>query len=311
MSNNCEAGQQTPETLNNKKSAIKDGGLIFSTIMLIPAILHFLILYCGVNLNSILLAFSVPTPDGGQQFSLYNFQRFFANMANPESQVYMALFNTLEYYLLKVGKYALTSIVSYFFYKKLPGHTAYKILFFLPSMIPDMVYISIFKQFISKYGPLYEFLGLFGYQMPSLLLEASTAEPVIMFYHFWSGFGPQLLIQVGAMNRIPSDVIDAAKIDGCIGFKEFWFIILPLVFETIATYFLLGIVEIFQSTGPFLFFVGSDMPEVYTLQYWIFQQTIGGASNYPAAIGLVFTMLALPLVLISRYFINKVETVTY
>ena len=311
MDNNCTIRQSKPKVLNNKKSVIKDGGLLFTTLMLLPVILHFLIFYCGVNFNSILLAFTVPTSDGGQVFSLFNFEKFFRELQKPDSAVYMAFFNTLEYYGLKVGKFVLTSFVSYFFYKKLPFHRAYKILFFLPSMIPDMVYISVFKQFVDKYGPLYEAMSIFGYQMAPPFVDPASAEGWIQFYHFWSGFGPQLLIQIGAMNRIPEEVIDAAKLDGCIGFREFRYIVLPLIFETIATYFLLGIVEIFQSTGPFLFFVGTDMPQVYTLQYWIFTQTLGGATNYPAAIGLIFTILALPLVLISRYFINKVDTVTY
>ena len=113
------------------------------------------------------------------------------------------------------------------------------------------------------------------------------------------------------MNRIPDEVIDAAKLDGCIGFKEFWYIVLPLIMETVATYFLLGIVGIFQASGPFLFFVGESMPEVHTLSYWTFTQTMGGKTNYPAAIGLIFTFIALPLVIISRWGINKLDTVTY
>ena len=297
-------------TLVKKKKL--SSGKIFCCIMLLPVIFHFLVFYCGVNLNSILLAFTENTPDGGLKASLINFQYFVKEMKNPDSGVYMALFNTLQYWLLHQVKFALTSIVAYFFYKKVYGHKFYKIIFFLPSMIPGLVYVSIFKNFITAYGPLYVLLeNMFGYKMPSLLALPETAKPTIMFYAFWSGFGPQLLIQIGAMNRIPGEVIDAAKLDGCVGFREFIYIVFPLIFETIATYFLLGIVTIFQSTGPFLFFVGDKMPEVYTLQYWIFTQTMGGKTNYPAAIGLIFSFAALPLVLISRYLINKVDTVTY
>lgn len=298
--------------LDNKKIKIKSGGNLFSLLMLIPVIFHFLVLYCGVNLGSILLAFTTNTPDGGQVFSLINFENFFKELARSDSAVYMALINTLEYYLLGLVKFILTSFIAYFFYKKVYLHKIYKIIFFLPSMVPGMVYISIFKNFITTYGPLYMILkNLFGIEMAPLMSMAETAKVVIMFYAFWSGFGAQLLIQIGAMNRIPDDVIEAAKLDGCIGFREFWFIVMPLIFETIATYFLLGIVGIFQASGPFLFFVGEGMPQVHTLSYWIFTQAMGGKTNYPAAIGLFFTVVALPLVLISRWAINKVETVTY
>ena len=303
---------ENPMKIKNKKTSIKSGAALFSFLMLIPVIFHFVVLYCGVNLNSILLSFTTNTPEGGQVFSLINFKNFFNQLVNKDSRVYISLVNTIEYYLLHLAKFILTTIVAYFFYKKVYGHKFYKVIFFLPSMIPGMVYVSIFKNFITTYGPLYMAINwLLGIEMPSLLSVPKTAKAVIMFFAFWSGFGPQLLIQVGAMNRIPEEVIDAGTLDGCTGFKEFRHIVLPLIFETVATYFLLGIVGIFQSTGPFLFFVGEGMPEVYTLSYWIFTQTMGGKTNYPAAIGLFFTLAALPLVLLSRWAFNKVETVTY
>ena len=294
-----------------KKVSIKSGGNIFSLMMLIPAIFHFLVLYCGTNIGSILLAFTT-TVEGEEVFSLIHFQKFFDELSNVNSGIYMALINTLEYYLLGLVKFVLTSVIAYFFYKKVYGHKIFKVIFFLPSMVPGLVYVSLFREFVFDEGPLEILIqSLFNVELEPLLQQAGTAKITIMFYSFWSGFGTQLLVQIGSMNRIPEDVIEAATLDGCIGFKEFWYIVMPLIFETIATYFLLGIVGIFQSSGPFLFFVGDSMPEVHTLSYWIFLQAYGGATNYPAAIGLFFTVIALPLVLISRWGISKVDTVTY
>jgi ABC-type sugar transport system permease subunit len=295
-----------------KKMSLHTSGCIFSFFMLIPVLFNFFVFYLGVNLGSIALAFSTPTPEGGEVFSLINFENFIKELGRTDSAVYMALFNTLEYYLMGLIKFALTSVIAYFFYKKVYLHKIYKVVFFLPSMVPGMVYISIFKNFITTYGPVYVLVeSIFGIKMPPIMAYPETAKWAIMFYAFWSGFGAQLLIQIGSMNRIPEEVIEAATLDGCLGFKEFWYIVLPLIFETIATYFLLGIIGIFQASGPFLFFVGESMPQVHTLSYWIFTQALGGKTNYPAAIGLIFTIAALPLVLISRWGLNKVETVTY
>ena len=311
MKNEIQTANNKGAVKSIKKSAIKNGGVIFSLIMLVPVIFHFLVFYCGVNLGSIALAFSKKTPKG-EVFTLDNFTYFFEEMQKPNSAVYMALFNTLEYYLWSVVKYALVIAVAFFFYKKVYFHQVYKVIFFLPMMVPGMVYISVFKNFLQAGGPLYMILrNCFGIELPALFNSPETAKPVILFYTYWSGFGATLLILVGCMNRIPEEIIDAAKLDGCVGMREFWKITIPLVFETIATYFLLGVTTIFQTTGPFLFFVGETMPEVYTLQYWIFTQALGGATNYPAAIGLIFTLIALPLVIVCRWALNRVETVTY
>ena len=145
MDTNQEACLQNTIVLDKKKAGIKSGGNWFSLIMLLPVIFHFLILYCGVNLSSIMLAFTTNTPDGGQVFSLVNFEYFLKELAKTDSAIYMAIFNTLQYYLLGLAKFILTSFVAYFFYKKVYLHKIYKIIFFLPSMVPGMVYISIFK----------------------------------------------------------------------------------------------------------------------------------------------------------------------
>lgn len=312
VQNNVTTLRRRGEPTNKKKKFKLKKEDWFSLAMLVPVIFHFLVFYCGVNLGSIMLAFTTNTPDGGQVFSLANFANFFKELGRSDSMVFMALKNTLIYYLFNQLKFVITILVAYFFYKKVYGHKWYKIIFFMPAMIPSMVYISVFKNFVSTYGPLDMILqNVFGYKMPPLLAYPETASGVILFFHIWAGFGPQLLIQVGAMNRIPEEVIDAGKLDGCVGFREFYHIVLPLILETVATYFLLGIVGLFHASGPFLFFVGEAMPEVHTLSYWIFTQTMGGKTNYPAAIGLVFTFISLPLVIISRWGINKIDTVTY
>lgn len=303
--------------LNKVKKTMKPlekKGLIFAALMLLIPFINFLIFWVGVNANSIALAFtSVDEVTQKEVFSFYQFEKLFNDLSSPYNQAGRALINTLKYFALHIIKLFLSVGIAYFFYKKVPGHTIYKILFFLPAMIPPMVYINVFKQLISKYGPVYTMVDeFFGYRMPNLFAKSSTATPTILFYVLWSGFGASLLIFVGAMNRIPGEVIDAANLDGCGMAREFVQIVMPLIWETFSTYLLLAIAGLFTESGPFLYFVGADPnSEIYTLSYWIFAQVHGGQYNYPAAIGLFFTFLGLPLVFISRWLMNKVETVTY
>ena len=151
----------------------------------------------------------------------------------------------------------------------------------------------------------------FGYELPVLLANSATATPTIIFFVMWSGFGAQMLIFVGVMNRIPLSVIEAANLDGCTGFREFAYIIIPLIWETLSTYLLIGISCIFMASGPLLYFT-NGAHDTYTLNFWIFRQVHGnGNYHYPAAIGLIFTLTALPLMFLSRYLMSKVETITY
>lgn len=306
-----------PNSFPTRKRVMKPlekKGMIFALLMLLPPFINFLIFWVGVNANSIALAFTTTDVVTGKEiFSFYQFEKLFKELSTPDTAVYGALINTLKYFAVHVVKLFLSVIVAYFFYKKVPGHKIYKILLFLPSMIPGMVYINVFKQMISVYGPVYTFLkDVFDYTMPALFSSPETATPTILFYVLWSGFGASMLIFVGAMNRIPEEVIDAAKLDGCEMGREFFQIVMPLIWETFSTYLLLAVASLFVETGPILYFTGYDTSlKTQTLNYWIFLQVQGGQYNYPSAIGLFFTFLGLPLVFISRWLMNKVESVTY
>ena len=49
-----------------------------------------------------------------------------------------------------------------------------------------------------------------------------------------------------------------------------------------------------------------------TLGYWLFSQVINGSYNYPAAVGVIFTLLGIPILIISRKLLNKITPeVTY
>lgn len=295
--------------MKQNQSPVMKNGKIVAYLMILPGLVHFLIFWLYTNYSSIIIAFT----DGNGEFTLFNFQRLFMELGQKDTDIYVALINTFKYFLMNLFKCVMACFIAYFFYKKVYLHKLYKLLFFLPSMIPGVVYISVFKNFIIKYGPLWTILQtLFGYELPALLMSPDTATPTILFYVLWSGFGMQMLIFVGTMNRIPEEIIDAAKLDGCIGMKEFVLIIIPLIWETLATYLLLEISSVFLASGPILYFTGGESyTKTTTLSFWIFQQVSGGKYNYPSAIGLFFTVIALPLVFVTRFFMNKIETVSY
>lgn len=290
-------------------------GKLFPYFVIIPPMIHFMIFYVYVNISSILLAFRYERADGSEIWTLMHFETFFESIINEIQHpvegtfgFFAALKNTLYYFAAGVGKTLLTSVIAYFLYKKIYLTKVYKIVFFLPSMIPGLVYIMIFKNFITPDGPLDMVLvKLFDTNIPPLLTQTSTATAVIIFYTLWSGFGTTMLIFVGSMNRIPDSVIEAGILDGCKATTEFFKIVMPLIFDTVFTYILIGLGCIFMSSGPILYFTNGNF-NTNTLSYWIFLRVRDGSTNYPSAVGLVFTVAALPLLIISRWLLNKIET---
>lgn len=287
-------------------------GKLFASLMVSIALIHFCIWYVYLNTENILLAF---TPSkNNREFTLLYFEKIFNELRSPDTILYQALENALKYFFLGQVKLICGYLVAYFLYKKIFLHNVYTFVFFIPSMISSMVYIGVFRGIINTNGPIYMLLyNVFGYEMPHLLSSANTATPVIMFYTFWSGFGIQLMIFVGTMNRIPTEILEAAKLDGCSWLREFVQLILPMTAGVFLTYFLLQYCAIFMSSGPILYFTGmSEFLGTYTISFYIYAQTSSGQLNYASALGIVISLITLPITLIMRTIVNRLDgEVTY
>ena len=282
----------------------KRGKYIFCYCMLFFAFCD-IAKYLIINFDSIVVAFTIRDISGNEVLSANNWTLLFQDLGDRESTIWIALINTLKYFVLGVVKTFLAYIISYFLFKKLWGYKFFRVVFFLPSMISPVILIVIFKDLIKVNGPLWIALhSAFGYELPNFLADFSTATNVILFYTFWSGFGASLLIFVGAMNRIPQSVFEAGILDGCDSWKEFFYIVLPMGWETLSTMVMLSVVAIFMSTGPILYFTGGDY-NTNTLAYWIFNQVRGGSYNYPSAVGIFFTLLAIPIVVLINRLMNR------
>ncbi len=303
---------QRKRSLN--KSAKK---YLFVYGMLLLPVIQFLIFYVWVNANSIIMAFqefSGYSPDGGETFiwSLNNFTRFLRERANPTSVVSSALHNTLKYFAASVCMIPATYLVSYFLYKKIKGYKFFRVVFFLPSIISAMLFVTTYKNLIAYGGPIDAILALFGQRIPALLTENATATNTIIAFTIWTGFGVNMLLYQSAMGRIPQEVIEAGQLDGVPWYRELIQIITPMVWPTISTTLILLMTGLFNSTGPILLFAGSgvevDNPAVATIAFWIYRQTQKGVDlNYPASIGIFFTLVSIPVVFLVRWIFNKID----
>ena len=315
--------EQQPEKKKKKKlTRRKIAEYAFAYGMLILPIIQFCIFYIWINANSIAMAFQEfdgYADDGTEMFkwSLYNFSRFFNEWSNPTSVVVAALKNTLKYFAAGVCLIPASFLVAYFLYKKVWGYKFFRVVFFLPSIISAVLFVTVYKKLIDYGGPIDFLLSLFGVRVPPLLTDDATATGTIIAYTIWTGFGVNMLLYQSAMSRVPKEVMEAAALDGVPWYRELTQIILPMVWPTLSTTLILLITSIFNSTGPILLFAGAgvevDNPATMTISFWIYRQTQKAVDlNYPAAVGMFFTFISVPIVFIARWVFNKIDPkVTY
>ena len=276
---------------------------LFILIMLLPSF-YGMFRYIWINAGSLLLAFSNLEPVSSG-FTLKWFDQLIGEMSRPDTQIFQAMLNTFKCFGIGCLKLLLCYAIAYFLYKKILLYRALRFIFFLPSIVAPVINVFIFSEIISPLGPIDMILGM-KETYPSLIANPDTVMPTILLYDLFAGFGTNFLIILGAMNRIPAELLEAAAIDGCKPFREFWQLITPLVWDNFSTLLILQLTSIFTASGPILYFTGGN-GDPYTLSFWIFDQVRGDVYNYPAAVGMFFTLIGIPIVFFIRWAINKVN----
>ena len=297
------------------RTPLKKGDVIFYVVLLIIPISQILIFYFGVNFQSFLLAFQTRDSSGSLIFDpSVNFEKFANDIQTPIFWTYIR--NSLLVYLFtSLAGTVLATLFSYYIYKRRTLYNFFKFVLFLPSLLPAIMLVIMFKQFVGNGIPSYLnfFFGVDFSQMEGggniFLKENNTTFIVITAYSIWVSFGSQVLVYTGAMDQISPEVIEAGKLDGTNSFTEFIHIILPSIFATLGTFLIVGIASIFTNQNNLFNFYGGGGPsEHYTIGYYVYLLLRAGEANYPYAsfIGLVCTLVVLPLTFGVRKLVNRV-----
>ena len=81
-----------------------------------------------------------------------------------------------------------------------------------------------------------------------------------------------------------------------------------MIWPTIYTMIVLQMTGIFSSGGPILLFETNGGNRTMTISYFIFRSVYENAgTEFPAAVGVFFTLFSFPLVVAVRYFLGKVD----
>lgn len=276
-------------------------------------VFNFLFFWIPTNINSILMAFET-TVNGKVGYGWNNFKTLIDELQNPYSEMFEALKNTFLFFIFNnLVSLPLAVVMSYFIYKKILGYKVFRYVFYLPSILSGVVTSSIVLFMAGADGPItIVWEKLFG-TAPMFFHDSRYALSSIMVYGIWSGLGSSMIFYMAAMKRLPEEVIEAAAVDGVGSFREFFQIVLPMIWPIIGVFLLMGFIGIFNASGPILLFTRGEYG-TQTLAYWIYAKTMGiGGRNLPyaAAVGLFFTLIGTPLSLLIRKLVNRIEPVEY
>jgi multiple sugar transport system permease protein len=115
---------------------------------------------------------------------------------------------------------------------RFPLRGFFQFIFYAPVTLSAAVMGVIMTQLISS-GALNYYLGPIGYGNFAFLGNGTTVIPTLALVSVWWGFGFPMLVFLAGLYNIPSDLYDAAHIDGAGTLQSFVSVTLPLLRPTL------------------------------------------------------------------------------
>ena len=148
--------------------------------------------------------------------------------------------------------------------------------------------------------------GVTDENMPLFLSDPAWAMPTLYFYAIWAGIGFNVVLISGAMSRISPEILEAGRIEGIGIFREIFQIIIPIIWTTISTLFIFGAMTVFTQFLQPMVLTPGGVGDTWTIAYLIVGKARGGVDlHYAAALGLLFAVIGLPIILGIKKIVEK------
>lgn len=188
------------------------------------------------------------------------------------------------------------------------GAATFRVLFFLPYVVPFVAGVLIWQTMLGETGWINGVLSLIGVENPpSWLYDTGWIYPALVIMGLW-GIGAGIIVNTAGLQGIPTELYDAAKIDGAGWWAQLRNVTLPMMSPVIFYTLTLGVVEVMQYfLVPLVINNGTGEPGGSTLFYnlylyktfFTFQQ-MGYGAALAWLLFVVILMLTLLLFRLSR-----------
>ncbi|MGN8632635.1 carbohydrate ABC transporter permease [Blautia sp. HCP3S3_G3] len=275
--------------------------LITAGLLMLPAILLIGVYFIYPMVMTVYYAFTDMTLTGSSATAVHfvglrNFQSILTDPKFPE-----ILKNTLIFLLFSgiIGQQCFGFVIAKLMKKRRASvrkFTGFMVV--LGWITPEIIAAYMFSAFFNDKGTLNIFLKLFGMQKVSWTYTYPLLSIVIA--NIWKGSAYSMLMFQAALDSIPDDIIESAKIDGASKFDIFKSIELPMIKGTTATTFIMVTLGTLGTFGMIYAFTGGGPGiKTTTLSVYMYKQAFGAFQvGYGMAIALILLFIGALLSLV-------------
>jgi multiple sugar transport system permease protein len=231
-----------------------------------PWIIGFFLWTLGPMLASLFYAFTnwdlITTPT---YVGLANFTTMF-----NDALVWQSLQVTTVYALVSVPLHIVFGMVlALLLNAGVRGQRFYRTAFYLPSVLSGVAVALLWRWlFSTEFGLFNLLLSYVGITGPSWLGDPKWAMPSLILMSLW-GVGAGVIIYLASLQGIPTDLYEAAEVDGATAWTKFWRITLPMMTPVLFFQLVTGFIVALQVFTQ-AFIMTSGGPNNATLFYLLY-----------------------------------------
>jgi multiple sugar transport system permease protein len=276
-------------------------------LFLLPWIIGFILLKAIpilVALGFSFTDFKMLEPEKTRFIGLANYLNFFKDTLAGTS-----LFGSIAYFVqaVPIEMVLALGLAAVFSSPRLRGKTILRTLFFMPSIIPAIALFVIIVGLISPGSGWIERLILDPLHLPPLA-GAFGLFPILLAV--WT-IGPGFLIMLGAMQSVPPEVYEAARVDGAGPVNRFFSITIPMISPAIFFSLVINMISSFGGVALLdrgLPFSSSLSPmESYINTQMFSYSELGYASALAWIMFLVVMLITLAIFRSAKYWVHFPE----
>jgi ABC-type sugar transport system permease subunit len=283
-------------------SGLSDRESVTGLLYVSPFIVGFILFAAIPMLASFVLSltnFDPREPDEIGFIGLDNYSRLMGDPVVAESLWVTLRFAAMVVPLSLVAALGIAMLVNS---KLLVGRNVFRTLFYLPIQIPivasTLVWIGVLH---ATTGWLNLSLGAIGIDGPNWLQSTTWVGPALVLMGLW-GIGNMMLIFLAGLQGVPTELYDAAKVDGASPWQSFRNVTLPLISPVLFYNLIISLIATFQYfTQAFIISNGRGDPDRATLFFNLnlYRQAFGFFNmGYASALAWVLVVIVLGLTIV-------------
>ena len=238
---------------------------------------------------------------------LKNFKDIFSGSSDYVSSLLFTIRYTFVFVILSnIVALALAVALT----KKFKLANVYRSLFFIP-YIMSMTIVGFIWKFIFTKG--FETLyGLTGWEFwnYSWLGQPSLAFYSVAFVGVWQSLGFYIVLYIAGLQAVPSDVLEAAVVDGANILQQIWYVELPAIKNIIVIQFILQAGNIMSIGFEKAYALQTDMnlPASEILSTYVYRiGLLNGDYGYSTAVGLFNSVVNVILLIFVNWVVKKLN----